>query len=58
MNIVFTDYWVSGFGWEPTIYCVEDFATVELLGDSRTDGIVFLAIDENGSKYILKGYYK
>ena len=58
MNIYFTHYWVSGFGWENTIFIPEDFAEVEELGRSEKDGIVFIAINDSGGKHILKGGYK
>ncbi len=57
MKIVFTHLWVSEFGWENTIYCEEDFTTVELLGESEKDGCVFIAIQENSVQHIIKGYY-
>jgi len=55
MKIIFTHYWVSGFGWEPTIYQPEDFIEVEKMGENEIDGTVFIAINEKGGKHILKG---
>lgn len=55
--IRFTHYWVSGFGWEITIFQTEDFATVEQLGFNDVDGYVFLGIDHKDCKHILKGGY-
>lgn len=56
--MTFTHFWVTGFGWEPTIYQQEDFETVELLGVNPIDGHIFLGIAENGRKHILKGYFE
>jgi hypothetical protein len=56
-NIEFTHYWVSGFGWESTIFQPEDFVEVEKLGESEKDGFVFIAINDAGGKHILKGNY-
>ncbi len=53
----FTHYWVSGFGWENTIYLPEDFVTVEELGFNDIDVYIFLGINETGGKHILKGLY-
>lgn len=55
-NIEFTHYWVSGFGWENTIFQPEDFVEVENLGESEKD-VVFIAINDAGGKHILKGHY-
>ena len=57
MKIEFTHYWVSGFGWENTIYQPEDFVEVEILGENEKDGVCFLALNENGGKHILKGRF-
>lgn len=56
-QIEFTGYWVSGFGWENTIFQPEDFVSIEELGRNDIDGIVFLAINDSGGKHILKGNY-
>ena len=56
-KIEFTHYWVSGFGWENTIFSPEDFVEVEELGENKKDGVVFLAINNAGGKHILKGIY-
>jgi len=56
MDYRFTHYWVSGFGWETTIYQTEDFETVEIMGENDVDGVIFLAINDNGGKHILKGF--
>ena len=56
-NMEFTHYWVSGFGWENTIYQPEDFVTVEEMGFNDVDGHIFLGINEKGGKHILKGVY-
>lgn len=56
-NIEFTHYWVSGFGWENTIFQPEDFVTVEEMGYTDEDGYIFLLIDEQGSQYLFKGVY-
>lgn len=54
---VFTHYWVTGFGWENTIYCPEDFQEWEEIGDNA-EGIIFLAVNERGGRHILKGCYQ
>lgn len=56
-QIEFTHYWVSGFGWENTIFQQEDFVAVEVFGQSEKDGYVFIAINDSGGKHILKGFY-
>lgn len=59
-NMEFTHYWVSGFGWENTIFQPEDFETVEEMGFNDFDGYIFLGINGNGDlsrKHILKGIY-
>lgn len=53
----FTHYWVSGFGWENTIYQPEDFVTVEEMGFNDEDGYIFIGINEKRCKQILKGIY-
>ena len=58
MRVVFTHIWVSGFGWENTIFKTEDFIEVEKLGENEADGVVFLATNEKGGKHIFKGYYE
>ncbi len=55
MKYNFTGYWVTGFGWEDTIFNEDDFETVEIMGTNETDGVIFLAINEVGGKHILKG---
>lgn len=54
-NFIFTHYWVSGFGWENTIYLPEDFQTVEILGENEKDGTVFICINDKGGQHIIKG---
>ena len=56
-DIEFTHYWVSGFGWEITIFQPGDFETVELMGENEQDGLIFIAINDTGGKHILKGNY-
>lgn len=56
--IVFTHFFVSGFGWENTIYQYSDFVEVDILGQNEIDGTIFLAVNEFGGKQILKGYKK
>lgn len=58
MKVEFTHYWVSGFGWENTIFQQEDFETVEEMGCNDTDGHIFIGINIGGGKHILKGVYK
>ena len=55
MKAEFTHYWVTGFGWENTIYLQGDFVSVEILGQNETDGTVFLCINELGGKHLIKG---
>lgn len=57
-KITFTHYWVTGFGWENTIYLPEDFETVEQFGHSEKEGFVFIAVSGRGISHILKGFYK
>ncbi len=54
-DIQFTHLWVRDFGWEPTVYVSEDFDKIELLGENKVDGKVFIAVQSNGKKQILKG---
>ena len=56
LKITFTHLWVDDFGWENTIFCPADFDEVEILGENKQDGKVYLAIQNNGKKRILKGY--
>jgi hypothetical protein len=53
-KIEFTHYWVSGFGWENTIYLQSDFEEVEVMGYNDKDGYIFIGISGN-AKHILKG---
>ena len=53
-GIIFTHLWVSGFGWESTIYQSEDFSEVELLAETEKDGKVYVAIQENGKQQVLR----
>ena len=55
-KIEFTHYWVSGFGWENTIYLQSDFEEVEALGYNDKDGYIFMGITGK-AKHILKGKY-
>jgi hypothetical protein len=52
-SIVFTHYWVSGFGWETTIFQPSDFSLIEKLGYNEKDGNIFIGINGN-QKHILK----
>ncbi len=58
MNIIFTHLFISGFGWENTIYQQEDFKEIELLGENEKDGKIFIAVQDNGKIQILKGYHE
>lgn len=51
----FTHYWVTGFGWENTIFQPEDFESVEIMGVNDKDGTIFCARAESGKYHILKG---
>lgn len=57
-EIKFTHLWVDDFGWENTIFCKEDFDTVEIFGTNDSGEIIFIAIQFNGKKRILKGNYE
>lgn len=50
--MIFTHNWVSGFGWENTIYQPADFEEIEKLGDSD-EGVVYIGISDNGKTHIL-----
>ncbi len=57
-EIIFTHYWVSGFGWENTIYSPSDFKEVIEAG-KNDEGVIFYAnFDTNNKTHLLKGYYK
>ena len=56
MDIEFTHYWITGFGWEVTIYLPTDFETVEEFGRDK-DYIVFIGVTDSGAQHILKGRY-
>lgn len=56
-NLNFTHYWVTGFGWEVTIFLPTDFVKVEYFG--KGDGyLVFIGISDSGGQHILKGNYE
>ena len=57
MRKIFTHYWVTGFGWENTIFINEDFENVEVLGYNKKDGTIFLAKNKLGKNHILKGKF-
>jgi hypothetical protein len=52
-----THQWVTGFGWENTIFNPSDFVEFDLLGTNDIDGDVFLGITEKGGRHILKGLF-
>lgn len=54
-NANFTHYWVTGFGWENTVYLPSDFDSVEILGENEKDGTVFLCVNDKGGQQIMKG---
>jgi hypothetical protein len=57
-EIVFTHYWVTDFGWEPTIYHTSDFKEVEEAG-KNDDGVIFYGrFTKSGKTHLLKGYYE
>ena len=57
-EIIFTHFWVSGFGWENTIYHPSDFEEVIEAG-KNDEGVIFYAnFDKNKKTHLLKGYYK
>lgn len=56
IRAVFTHYWVTGFGWENTIFQQEDFDTVEYFAHSETDGTIMFGI-KDGAKHLLKGKF-
>lgn len=51
----FTHYWVTGFGWENTIFQPEDFEKVKVLGENDKDGTVFICSNKVGTSHIIKG---
>lgn len=57
MKMIITHYWVSGFGWENTIFSPSDFETCEELGRDE-NGVYFIGINDKNAKHILKGYYE
>ena len=69
IRAIFTHLWVRGFGWENAVYIAEDFVNVKQIGVDvpvesifiATDDpveVIFIATDENGTEYLLKGYYE
>jgi len=50
--MIFTHYFVTGFGWENTIFQPKDFKEVEKLGESN-EGVVYIGIAENNKTHIL-----
>jgi hypothetical protein len=56
-QIDFTHYWVSGFGWEVTVFLPSDFVEVKEFGRFIRDEIVFIGINQSGGQHILKGKY-
>ena len=55
-NVRFTHLWVDDFGWENTIYQIEDFAEIEVFGmDNEVGILLFFGIFDNGKKRLLKG---
>jgi hypothetical protein len=57
-KLVFTHYWITGFGWEPTAYVPSDFPFIERLGRNSEDGLIFLAKNSRGVSHIFKGHYE
>jgi len=51
-NLNFTHYWVTGFGWENTIFQSGDFTEVEKLGESD-EGVAYIGVADNGKTHIL-----
>ena len=59
IRAIFTHLWVKGFGWENTVFVFEDFVSVEDIDVTNgLEVVVFMATDENGTEYLLKGYYE
>jgi hypothetical protein len=48
----FDKYWVTGYGWEVTIFLPEDFDSVELLGEND-EGRIWVAFNNKGVQHIL-----
>jgi len=48
-----THYWDSYRGWISTNLRLGDFKHVEILGENKIDGIIFIAWTESGRRYIL-----
>lgn len=58
-EFVFEYLYVKGFGWENTIYCPEDFASVRHVGHDFDGAAIFRAVDKKGNNhYVLKGKIK
>lgn len=56
-EIKFTHLWVDNFGWENTIFQLEDFKSIELFArNNKENFIVFCGIQENSKVRILKGH--
>jgi len=55
-GIIFTHLWVDGFGWENTIYGVEDFIKCNCIGTNGNDKIYHCVNDRN-IPVIIKGYF-
>ena len=53
---IFTHLWVKGFGWENTIYVADDFTSVKEIDVTVNEETLFIATDENGMEYLLKGH--
>ena len=56
-RVTLTHYWVSGFGWETTIFLPDDFETFEVLGHNNIDGYIYIGVNGE-AKHILKGVHK
>lgn len=67
-ELVITHKWVSGFGWENTVYTRDDFESVKIIGsyidvdsigESETSEVLLIATFEGkADDLLIRGYYK
>ena len=57
MEVTFTHLWVKGFGWETTVYHLEDFEEVKEFVETDTVEKYFIGIFDNGSEVFMKGKF-
>jgi len=57
MKIKFNKYWLSGFGWEQTVFIPEDFVEVKEVLKKDNDSVIFIAFNKFGDKHLFIGKY-